>query len=613
VAEILDRMLVQFGLDASEFVKKSNETLAALEKTRAKSEKTAKDMETRGKQAANFFANIRREVLGLIVATGALKTFSSGVAESTQRITAMSRAAANIDLPYQDLQQFQRILKTAGDSAETATGMLQRFKQMQNEVKAGRFDQASVTFMQDIGANDPNLTPNQMFEKFITFAQAHKGDEARVRLEGQQGGLTPNAITYALSHSLDQYRADQKEVDRDGYLNPGDVKNVSELSIAWSHFGDTLNQTWDRIDANVAPKMTAMLKWVRDMAIEYPKMAEAAIAAIGVVGTVGGIWAGIKLKNLFGGGASDPTADPKAEAATPETKAEPKLSSGPRVGAEAPTGGALDPADIPFERPSMLSGDGVGKGVIRGAAGWVARRVFGAYGGAAASLFIPSGSNNEARDLAAWKARQAGAVGGAGNNALLNLIGQSEGTDAGRGYNETFAYGKYGGHEADLTGMSLNQVLAVQQGMLDKEHASGMVSGSSAVGRYQIINKTLKGLMSQMGLTGNEKFDAAMQDRMALQLMTNGGPITPQSLAKIWASLPVDVAGHGNYAGQAARVNYQSVMQAINSAAKTSATNITFGNVNIYAQAKDAKELKDAFVGQSGNAIKTALANSAAH
>ena len=91
--------------------------------------------------------------------------------------------------------------------------------------------------------------------------------------------------------------------------------------------------------------------------------------------------------------------------------------------------------------------------------------------------------------------------------------------------------------------MSIAEVLAwqaryVQQG-----------SPSDAVGRYQIISPTLKGLVQQLGIDGTQKFDRPTQDRLAIALLERrgseryvNGELTRQdfaaNLAKEWAALP---------------------------------------------------------------------------
>ena len=74
--------------------------------------------------------------------------------------------------------------------------------------------------------------------------------------------------------------------------------------------------------------------------------------------------------------------------------------------------------------------------------------------------------------------------------------------------------------------------------------------GTSAAGAYQITNPTLKELIEEMGLTGDELFDLPMQDRMSLHLMRRRGlekflagemdrESFAEGMAKEWASFPV--------------------------------------------------------------------------
>lgn len=140
---------------------------------------------------------------------------------------------------------------------------------------------------------------------------------------------------------------------------------------------------------------------------------------------------------------------------------------------------------------------------------------------------------------------------------ILDLLGATEGTDKGRGYNETLGYGSFTGGPVDLTTMSLNEVRQLQKGMLSNP---ANTFNSSAVGRYQIVGQTLQRLMQRMGLSGSETFTPELQDAMALELMRmrgldmwlSGEMTTDQfinGLSEEWASVP-NSAGNGSYAGQ---------------------------------------------------------------
>lgn len=145
---------------------------------------------------------------------------------------------------------------------------------------------------------------------------------------------------------------------------------------------------------------------------------------------------------------------------------------------------------------------------------------------------------------------------------LLDLIGGTEGTDKGAGYNETLAYGKFTNGPANLIGMTLDEIDKLQTDMLS--HPDNNMN-SSAVGRYQVIRTTLRDLRREMGLDGDALFDKKMQDTIALHLLERRGLSQWQAgklsneqfmrgLSAEWASLP-KADGSGTYKGQRTGVN----------------------------------------------------------
>ena len=128
---------------------------------------------------------------------------------------------------------------------------------------------------------------------------------------------------------------------------------------------------------------------------------------------------------------------------------------------------------------------------------------------------------------------------------LPTLIRKGE---AGGNYNAIF-----GGGDVDITGMTVDELLAVQ----DKRVAQG--AKSSAAGGYQFLRKTLRSLKDEMGLSGSETMTPQFQDKLALKLMERRGLNDYKSgkiskgqfidnLSKEWASLP-NTSGKGSYDG----------------------------------------------------------------
>jgi len=140
---------------------------------------------------------------------------------------------------------------------------------------------------------------------------------------------------------------------------------------------------------------------------------------------------------------------------------------------------------------------------------------------------------------------------------LLGLIGHTEGTARGDGYNETLGYGAYTGGDVNLVGMTLGEIDKLQTQML--RHPNNKWN-SSAVGFYQIIRTTMRKLNTKMGLTDDMLFSPELQDQMAMQLLEGRGLSKWQAgkmsdeqfmagLSAEWASLP-KADGKGTYRGQ---------------------------------------------------------------
>lgn len=155
---------------------------------------------------------------------------------------------------------------------------------------------------------------------------------------------------------------------------------------------------------------------------------------------------------------------------------------------------------------------------------------------------------------------------------FLDLIGFTEGTDKGDGYNETLAYGqmldgklsKGKGVDVVLVTMTLAEVDDLQTRMLADPDNKKLKS--SAVGRYQIVRTTGRKIRADLPerYPATRKFDRDCQDEMACYLLgVRGidkylsGRLSEDSLidnlAKEWASLPT-TAGKGYYNGQHAAV-----------------------------------------------------------
>ncbi|MGB4768210.1 MAG: hypothetical protein WBP22_03040 [Candidatus Saccharimonas sp.] len=129
---------------------------------------------------------------------------------------------------------------------------------------------------------------------------------------------------------------------------------------------------------------------------------------------------------------------------------------------------------------------------------------------------------------------------------LLQLIAKAESSDNYNAY-----YGSPRNQDVTFTNMTIQEVLDWQQDFIDRG------SPSSAVGRYQIINTTLEGLVKHLGIPPTRTFDQNTQDQLAITLIERRGAkeyvmgklskeAFAANLAKEWAALPKTIGDSPN-------------------------------------------------------------------
>jgi conjugal transfer mating pair stabilization protein TraG len=135
----------------------------------------------------------------------------------------------------------------------------------------------------------------------------------------------------------------------------------------------------------------------------------------------------------------------------------------------------------------------------------------------------------------------------------------------------------------DLSQLSVNEVYQLQHELV--QH--GMPS--SAVGRYQIIGSTLKGLVNQLGVDPTAKFTPELQDQLAIQLLKNrgydrwaSGQLSDQqfahNLSEEWASLPDPQNGGKSHYDGVGPNHAGTTLGNVASMLKRAASGLGFGN-----------------------------------
>jgi len=145
---------------------------------------------------------------------------------------------------------------------------------------------------------------------------------------------------------------------------------------------------------------------------------------------------------------------------------------------------------------------------------------------------------------------------------ILDSIAKNEGTYK-TGYDTEYSYGKFSNRTKALEDMTIDEVFAHQKTMKANQKGNSLVS--SAIGRYQFLEDTLREEVKQAGLGTDTKFTAAVQDKLILQRLKRvrkyddwkAGKIDDASfkhnLSKEFASIINPKTGTGYYPGQGAK------------------------------------------------------------
>jgi len=164
-----------------------------------------------------------------------------------------------------------------------------------------------------------------------------------------------------------------------------------------------------------------------------------------------------------------------------------------------------------------------------------------------------------------------------GKKQILNEIGLKES----RGDYNALVYGKNTPKRASLVGMTLQEVLNYQAGMVSRGHAS------TAVGKYQITRDTLEEFAKKAGVSMEEKFTPFIQDKIAAKILDEAGytkfakgeisrDTFTNNVARRWAAMP-STTGKSFYdgiAGNRSLISLQNAQQLYSSsAALSNATN----------------------------------------
>jgi len=190
MATVIDALVVTLGMNAKGFKQGAAEVDSSLTHTREESARTAREMETRGKQAAMFFSKVRNEALALLAVFTAGMGIKSFVSSTIQSTASLSRLSENLNMSAQDLAEWQLAAKNAGGSVEGITEQLKESADQVAKFKRGMAAETLPAFFQFGGKTEDLKDGNTYLEaRARIVAGIYKTDRARAALAANMMGL----------------------------------------------------------------------------------------------------------------------------------------------------------------------------------------------------------------------------------------------------------------------------------------------------------------------------------------------------------------------------------------------------------------------------------------
>lgn len=236
MAQVIDALLITFGIDTREFDKARQKIDDGTKNLSEKSKKNAGYMESQGKRAAGFFSSIKNEMLalaGVSLTFGGTLGFVKGMTGDLQELANQSQV---LGLSAKQLDGWARAAEAAGSSAEKITGTLGDLNTKLMLFRQGKADPALMGALQmlsqDTGAvfNPLQSDAQGILKQALEAAKKDKNPE-RARVALRQMGLDDATINSALNGQL---LPNVERFTSGSGINDANLKAAREFNQQWT-------------------------------------------------------------------------------------------------------------------------------------------------------------------------------------------------------------------------------------------------------------------------------------------------------------------------------------------------------------------------------------------
>lgn len=287
---VIDALVVQLGLDPSNFTKGQKQAATSFLKTRQAAEKEGKQIERSLDNAGEAVERLARNALKLFaVFTGgrALGTFITDIGRAD---AAMGRMADRLGVAPERVAAFDNAIKRMGGSAGEGAAAFQRMSDTVNELRSTGNSSAlpALAKLQAMSGQQIRLN-GETEESLGDLAEAAKRAServgaARASFELRSAGYSDAAINQLLKGRAELQKA-LAQSQRSGLVSKADADAARALGAQYEDLSDKVADFGRRISTALTPILTDLMKrfgdWIdknkewlaQDVATEVGKFA----------------------------------------------------------------------------------------------------------------------------------------------------------------------------------------------------------------------------------------------------------------------------------------------------------------------------------------------------
>lgn len=299
MATIVDSLVVTLGLDASGFKAGQEQARTAIKRTASESVTAGKEMEARGKQAAQFFGQIKTEALSLIGVLVGGKGLEVFVRDTTRSLADLGRVANRIGTAVPQLAAFRNMIERNGGSANAAAASLSSLTDAMEQYRlTGTSPMANFFNNMGIGRGDNAM---QAYMKFVQFAQAHANDVPLINLMGHGIGLDQGTIDATVQmKNLATVNAEMSKSIHLGVADETMAKRMQQLQSDFTALGQAAEFAGQKMLTDLQPQLSKFSQWLTEEIVNKPQIVTGVVALVATIGTLGALRISASAMGLTG-------------------------------------------------------------------------------------------------------------------------------------------------------------------------------------------------------------------------------------------------------------------------------------------------------------------------